>query len=115
MVPLEPFEKVLVAPAFLETEHGSIACTDCHGGKADTGNKQAAHAGMEPERGINAIRAASEAISALELGRLDHETTANVGVIEGGIIMSKVLDSSAILPSQILHYRNYIRLVFGDA
>ena len=36
-------------------------------------------------------------------------------VIEGGIIMSKVLDSPDILPSQILHYRNYIRLVFGDA
>ena len=36
-------------------------------------------------------------------------------VIKGGIIMSKVLDDRDILPNQLLHYRNYIRLVFGDA
>jgi len=36
-------------------------------------------------------------------------------VIEGGIIMSKVLNDRNILPNQLLHYRNYIRLVFGDA
>ena len=35
--------------------------------------------------------------------------------IEGGIIMSKVLDDPSALPKQILQYRNYIRLVFGDA
>jgi AcrR family transcriptional regulator len=35
-------------------------------------------------------------------------------VIEGGIVMSKVLDDQHILPNQLLHYRNYIRLVFGD-
>ncbi len=36
-------------------------------------------------------------------------------VIEGGIIMSKVLNDRSILPNQLLQYRNYIRLVFGDA
>lgn len=36
-------------------------------------------------------------------------------VIEGGIILSKVLDDGDILPNQLLQYRNYIRLVFGDA
>jgi len=36
-------------------------------------------------------------------------------VIEGGIIMSKVLNDRNILPNQLLQYRNYIRLVFGDA
>ena len=51
---------------------------------------RAAHAGMEPEKGINAIQAASRAIAALALGRLDHETTANVGVITGGIIRNGV-------------------------
>jgi hypothetical protein len=35
-------------------------------------------------------------------------------VIEGGIIMSKVLDDRSILPNQLLQYRSYIRLVFGD-
>lgn len=53
---------------------------------------RAAHAGMEPEKGINAIYAASKAISALKLGRLDHDTTANVGVIKGGIIRNGVPD-----------------------
>jgi tripeptide aminopeptidase len=44
----------------------------------------AAHAGVCPERGINAIRVASEAIAQMPLGRLDFETTANIGVIRGG-------------------------------
>ncbi len=43
-----------------------------------------AHAGAAPEKGINAIFLASKAIAALELGRIDHETTCNIGVIEGG-------------------------------
>lgn len=51
---------------------------------------RSAHAGMEPEKGINAILAASRAISALTLGRLDHETTANVGIIQGGMIRNGV-------------------------
>ena len=51
---------------------------------------RAAHAGMEPEKGINAIQAAARAVAALRLGRLDGETTANVGIIEGGIIRNGV-------------------------
>jgi tripeptide aminopeptidase len=51
---------------------------------------KAAHAGMEPEKGVNAIQAAARAIAALSLGRLDPETTANVGVIEGGLIRNGV-------------------------
>lgn len=58
---------------------------------------KAAHAGMEPEKGINAILAASKAISHLNLGRLDEETTANVGVINGGIIRNGVPDSATFL------------------
>lgn len=58
---------------------------------------RAAHAGMEPEKGINAILAASKAISALRLGRLDEETTANVGVINGGIIRNGVPDTASFL------------------
>jgi tripeptide aminopeptidase len=44
-----------------------------------------AHAGVEPEKGINAIRVASEAIAAIPLGRIDFETTASIGVISGGM------------------------------
>lgn len=45
---------------------------------------QAAHAGIRPEAGHNAIAAASRAIAAMRIGRLDDETTANVGRIQGG-------------------------------
>jgi len=58
---------------------------------------RAAHAGMEPEKGINAIQAAAKAIAALRLGRLDHETTANVGVIDGGMIRNGVPDRASFL------------------
>jgi tripeptide aminopeptidase len=43
-----------------------------------------AHAGIRPEDGSNAIQAAAAAVAAMELGRIDDETTANVGIIEGG-------------------------------
>ncbi len=43
-----------------------------------------AHAGMAPEKGISAIKVASEAIAAMRLGRIDDETTANLGLIQGG-------------------------------
>jgi len=58
---------------------------------------RSAHAGMEPEKGINAIFAAARAIAALRLGRLDHETTANVGVIDGGVIRNGVPGSCSFL------------------
>lgn len=45
---------------------------------------KAAHAGIRPEAGHNAIAAAALALSRLRLGRVDEETTANVGRIEGG-------------------------------
>ncbi|MFH1386090.1 MAG: M20/M25/M40 family metallo-hydrolase [bacterium] len=45
---------------------------------------KAAHAGIHPEDGINSIKVASEAIAAMKLGRIDSETTANIGIIQGG-------------------------------
>jgi tripeptide aminopeptidase len=44
----------------------------------------AAHAGMEPEKGSSAIAAAARAIASMPLGRIDADTTANVGIIRGG-------------------------------
>jgi tripeptide aminopeptidase len=46
---------------------------------------RAAHAGLEPEKGRSAIQAAARAIAAMDLGRLDEETSANIGVIHGGV------------------------------
>lgn len=51
-----------------------------------------AHAGGEPEKGINAIAVASKAISGLEIGRIDHETTCNLGIIKGGAAVNIVPD-----------------------
>lgn len=43
-----------------------------------------AHAGIAPEKGISAIEVAARAIAAMPLGRIDEETTANIGSINGG-------------------------------
>jgi len=45
---------------------------------------KAAHAGAQPEAGVSAIQAAALAIAGMRLGRIDDETTANVGTIQGG-------------------------------
>lgn len=57
---------------------------------------KAAHAGMEPEKGISAIKAASYAISILKEGWIDEETTVNVGIIEGGEIRNGVPEKAQI-------------------
>ena len=53
---------------------------------------RAAHAGMAPEEGRSAIAAAARAITDFRLGRLDDETTANVGLIQGGTAKNIVPD-----------------------
>jgi len=45
---------------------------------------RASHAAIDPENGISAIKVASEAIAAMHLGKIDAETTANIGTIRGG-------------------------------
>ncbi|MFC6332351.1 M20/M25/M40 family metallo-hydrolase [Paenibacillus septentrionalis] len=45
---------------------------------------KSAHAGVSPEKGISAIQVAAKAVSAMKLGRIDEETTANIGRFEGG-------------------------------
>ncbi|MDA0265069.1 MAG: M20/M25/M40 family metallo-hydrolase [Chloroflexi bacterium] len=46
---------------------------------------RAAHAGLEPEKGISALIIAAEILGRLPLGRIDEETTANIGRLEGGL------------------------------
>jgi tripeptide aminopeptidase len=57
----------------------------------------AAHAGIRPEQGRSAIVAAARAIAAMRVGRLDAETTVNVGTIEGGSAMNVVPERCAVL------------------
>lgn len=56
----------------------------------------AAHAGVCPEKGISAIRVAAEGISRMSLGRIDEETTANLGLIEGGMAVNIVPNSVSL-------------------
>ncbi len=65
----------------------SLSCT-MHG--------KAAHAGVCPEAGINAIKMAAHAVSQIQSGRIDAETTANVGTIEGGLATNIVPDICTI-------------------
>lgn len=53
---------------------------------------KAAHAGAAPENGISAIQVAADAIASLELGRIDEETTCNLGTISGGLATNIVPD-----------------------
>jgi len=58
---------------------------------------QEAHSGINPEDGHSAISAAAAAVARMELGRLDEETTANVGIIEGGTASNIVAGHCRIL------------------
>ncbi len=53
---------------------------------------QAAHAGIAPEEGRSALEAASRAVARMPLGRIDAETTANVGVLRGGTATNVVAE-----------------------
>ncbi|PNB76818.1 hypothetical protein C1X30_31735, partial [Pseudomonas sp. FW305-BF6] len=56
-----------------------------------------AHAGVAPEKGVSAITIASKAIARMPLGRIDEETTANIGRFEGGSATNIVCDQVHIL------------------
>jgi tripeptide aminopeptidase len=76
----------------------------------------AAHAGMCPEKGVCAITIAAKAIARMRLGRVDDETTANIGIIKGGQATNIVADRVEIegearsrdpqkLAAQVAHMR----------
>lgn len=69
---------VIAAPAI---DHISITI---HGKKS--------HAGAEPEKGVNAIKAAAEFLAGVREGRLDQESTANFGIIRGGNATNIICD-----------------------
>ena len=58
-----------------------------------------AHAGVCPEKGVNAIKVAADGVARMSLGRIDYETTANIGVIEGGMAVN-IVPNSVILKGE---------------
>ncbi|MDO5044593.1 MAG: M20/M25/M40 family metallo-hydrolase [Coriobacteriia bacterium] len=72
----------------------SIAAPFHHTFKA-TFTGKAAHAGAAPEKGISAIKMAADAIARLDWGRLDEESSANIGTIKGG-------SADNVVPKEVL-------------
>jgi tripeptide aminopeptidase len=82
----------------------------------------AAHAGICPEQGLSAIQMAAEAIAGMRLGRLDDESTANLGVIQGGLAGNIVPDQVVVRgetrsldPAKLAAQTEHMRRRFEDA
>jgi tripeptide aminopeptidase len=83
---------------------------------------RASHAGVEPEKGISAIIIAAEILTELPLGRIDEETTANVGRVEGGL-KRNIIPEHAFLDGEIRsrdnakldYYSQEFHRVFNEA
>lgn len=82
---------------------------------------QSAHAGLEPEKGINAIKVAACAIAKMREGRLSPRSTANFGVIGGGKASNIVCDFVEISaearstdPAELLAYLEEMDTVFAE-
>ncbi|MBC7262716.1 MAG: M20/M25/M40 family metallo-hydrolase, partial [Chloroflexi bacterium] len=69
-----------------------VVAAPTHDNLAAVVHGKAAHAGTRPEEGINAILVAAQALVNMPLGRIDEETTANVGIIKGGLARNIVPD-----------------------
>lgn len=78
---------------------------------------QEAHAGVVPENGISAIQIAARGIARMQLGRIDGETTANIGVIKGGqatnIIPRKVVLEGEVRSHNPLKLQEQTRQMIG--
>ncbi|HZG55398.1 M20/M25/M40 family metallo-hydrolase [Paenibacillus sp.] len=94
-------------PARLDAKYGFALDSDgkigeiCTAGPTQTKLRvtvigKSAHAGVNPQDGISAITVAAKAISRMPLGRIDHETTANIGRFEGGGETNVVADHVVI-------------------
>ena len=83
---------------------------------------KAAHAGFSPEKGINAIAAAAYAISNVRQGKIDSESTLNIGTIEGGT-GTNIISESCIVKGELrslehnkaLNMLNSLKSVFEDS
>ncbi|WP_134698878.1 M20/M25/M40 family metallo-hydrolase [Ammoniphilus sp. YIM 78166] len=83
---------------------------------------KAAHAGVNPEDGISAIQVASRAIMRMPLGRIDEETTANIGRIEGGqatnIVCPRVdllAEARSVVPEKMEAQVEKMKKAFAEA
>lgn len=80
-----------------------------------------AHAGVAPEKGISAINIAAKSIAKMTLGRIDEETTANIGRFEGGGATNIVCDevnilaeARSIVPDKLNIQTAHMKMVFEE-
>jgi tripeptide aminopeptidase len=79
----------------------------------------AAHAGLCPEAGINALTLAAQALTAIRMGRLDEESTCNFGMIQGGVA-TNIIPEHVVLrgevrshsPAKLVSYTDDIFAIF---
>ena len=83
---------------------------------------KSAHAGIEPEKGVNAITVAASAISRLRQGRLTPHSTSNIGLISGGTATNIVCDlveikaeARSTIPAELESYLKEFEKAFQDA
>ena len=82
---------------------------------------RASHAGLEPENGISALVIAAHLLTRLPLGRIDQETTSNIGYLEGGL-KRNIIPERAFLdgeirsrdPQKLEYYTGAFRSVFDE-
>jgi len=74
---------------------------------------KAAHAGMEPEKGISAIKAASLALATLKDGRIDPETTSNFGIIQGGLA-TNIVSEKCIVKGEVRSLNHEKAMAFSN-
>ncbi|MDZ7640680.1 MAG: M20/M25/M40 family metallo-hydrolase [Desulfurivibrio sp.] len=79
----------------------------------------AAHAGLHPEKGVNAIQLAARAVARLPQGRLDEQSTANIGLFSGGQATNIVPELAVVEgevrshdPRLLVRYTNEIKAIF---
>lgn len=82
---------------------------------------KASHSGIAPEKGINAMAVAAKAISKLPLGRIDNETTMNIGLMHSGSAVNVIPEFAELEgevrsfdPQKVEHYLNLSAAVFEN-
>jgi len=75
---------------------------------------RSAHAGMAPELGRSAVVAAAHAIGAMRLGRIDAETTANIGLVQGGTAANVVPERCRISGEARSHDRQKLATLVDE-
>lgn len=82
---------------------------------------KASHSGIAPEQGINSLSAAARAISKLPLGRIDEETTMNIGTLKSGSAVNVIPELTEMIgevrsfnPEKAENYFNHLVRTFED-